>query len=73
MFSAAELSEIGVFMDLAIKEANTQTDVCLNVNVLQATINHFLWVLMFDISMDWPKNATFCTTNISYTCSTIEH
>ena len=28
IFSAAELSEIGVFMDLAVKEANAQTNVC---------------------------------------------
>ena len=28
MFSAAELSEIGAFMDLAMKEANTQAEVC---------------------------------------------
>ena len=31
MFSATELSEIGTFMDLALKEANTHTqaEVCL--------------------------------------------
>ena len=28
MFSDAELSEVGTFMDLAMKEANTQTEVC---------------------------------------------
>ena len=28
IFSAAELSEIGTLMDLALKEANTQAEVC---------------------------------------------
>ena len=23
--------------------------------------DYFLWVLMFDIFADWPKNANFCT------------
>ena len=31
IFSTAQLSEIGVFMDLTMKEANTQTDVCSNL------------------------------------------
>ena len=29
IFSAAELSEIGTLMDLALKEANTQAEVCI--------------------------------------------
>ena len=29
MFSATELSEIGTFMDLAMREANAQTEVCV--------------------------------------------
>jgi hypothetical protein len=41
-----------------------------NCSVLTSTHTHtyrlpygdyFLWVLMFDIFKDWPKNAKFCT------------
>ena len=36
MFSAAELSEIGTFMNLALKEANTEIEVCI---IMQSILN----------------------------------
>ena len=40
MFSAAELSEIGTFMNLAMKEANTQAEVWLCEQIQVSNVDH---------------------------------
>jgi hypothetical protein len=50
IFSAAKRLEIGTFMDLAMKEANTQADVCTTVNEYKDDNN----CLSYWLNSCWP-------------------